>query len=129
MQNREIPSNEWPAFFDRFSRTHRGQPAAVTTEARAIGLQSDGKGLPFIGITDDHPAQHDETVRVMLGDSSGTHIDHAVEHPSHVRIAEWNDGISAALQIESDDGSITLVQVGPLEEMLSADAARGASPQ
>jgi len=101
METKEIPISQWPAFLDRFSRAHRGQPAAVTTEDRSIGLQSDGKGLPFIGITDVSPDQVDETIRIMLGDSSGTHIDHGVEHPSHLRVAEWNDGFSAARQTEA----------------------------
>jgi uncharacterized protein DUF5335 len=118
METTEIPTNQWPAFFDQFSRAHRGQPAAVTTEDLALGLQSDGKGLPFIGVSDVSPDQVDESIRIMLGDSSGVHIDHAVEHPSHVRVAEWNDGFSAALQIESDNGRITLVQVGPVEQMM-----------
>jgi hypothetical protein len=121
MHTIEIPIDHWPSFLDQFSRAHRGQPAEVTTEDRTLGLQSDAKGLPFIGVTDVSPDQVDETIRIMLGDSSGTHIDHAVEHPSHVRVAEWNDGFSAALQIESDDGRVTLVQVGPLEQMLPDD--------
>ena len=125
MENREIPTSQWPAFFDQFSRAHRGQPAAVTTEERSIGLQSDGKGLPFIGVTDVSPDQVDETIRIMIGDSGGTHIDHAVEHPSHVRVAEWNDGFSAALQIESEDGRITLVQVGPLEPFITSPGTPG----
>lgn len=121
METKEIPTNQWPVFLDQFSRAHRGQPAEVTTEDMTLGVQLDGKGLPFIGITDVSPDQVDETIRIMLGDSSGTHIDHPVEHPSRVRVAEWNDGFSAALQIESDDGRVTLVQVGPPEQMLPDD--------
>jgi hypothetical protein len=42
-----------------------------------------------------------------------------IEEPAQVRVAEWNDGYSAALEIVSADGSSVLVEVGPPQEMLA----------
>jgi hypothetical protein len=113
MDTQEIPHEQWPQYLDQFSRLHRGKAARVHTADPEVGFQANAEGLPLIGLSDDHPGRPDETIRVMLGGDSGTHVDHAVPRPAHVRVTEWNDGYSAALQIESSDGDMTLVQVGP----------------
>ena len=41
-----------------------------------------------------------------------------VAKPMRIRAAEWNDGVSAQLLIDSDDGSTTAIRVGPAEEVL-----------
>ena len=38
--------------------------------------------------------------------------------PSHVYVTEWNDAVSSALQIELEDGRVTVVRVGPAEQTL-----------
>lgn len=120
-ETKEIPFDRWPAFFEQFSRAHRGQASQVRTADTSVGFQANAQDLPFIGVLDERPGASDESIRVMLGSSGGTHIDHAVHRPAHVRVAEWNDGFSAALQIEAADGSMTLIQVGPPEHMLPPD--------
>jgi hypothetical protein len=41
-----------------------------------------------------------------------------IDRPTHVRVAEWNDGFSAALQLESADGHVALLRVGPQDRVL-----------
>ena len=52
------------------------------------------------------------------GDSPDNQFAHVIDRPSHVRVAEWNDAVSSALQIESAGGTVTLARVGPAEQML-----------
>jgi hypothetical protein len=55
----------------------------------------------------------------MAGDPAGEHVSYVIAEPAHVRVAEWNDGYSAALEVVSADGSSVLVEVGPHQEMLA----------
>ena len=43
---------------------------------------------------------------------------HDIGRVSHVRVAEWNDAVSSALEIESEGGVVTTVRVGPAEQTL-----------
>lgn len=119
MQRVEIPPEHWPQMFEQFSRMHAGRPAHVSTSGAAAGGASNSKDLPLIGVTTgaaNLPAR--EELHVMVGQPGGPHVDHVVPRPRRLWTAAWNDGSSGMLEIDSDDGSTTLVQVGPLEQLL-----------
>jgi hypothetical protein len=118
MRTREVPRNEWASFCEQFSRIHHHKPVNMTTTERELGVQPNARDLPLIGITTEQSAGGGRQIGVMLGEATGAHLAHTIERPSHLRVAEWNDDYSAALQIESEDGSVTLLQVGPEAEVL-----------
>ncbi len=120
MKRRDIPKPEWPSFFDHFSRLHHGQDADVEIVDRSANVQSPARALPLLGVTEERHSDQAEQVAIIAGKPEGPLVTHVVNGPRHVRAAEWNDEVSAALEIESDDGLTTLVRVGPPEQTLPA---------
>jgi hypothetical protein len=123
MEARSIPASQWPQFLDEFSRMHHGKPVTVQTMGQAVGVQASVQGVPLLGITAAGGGGGGgdggrEAIDIMTGDSSGTHVRHAVERPVGVWVTEWNDSYSAALKIEAADGLVTVLQVGPSEVLL-----------
>ena len=117
--SRELSRDRWPNYFDQFSRIHRGQPITVeTTFQPAGGPCPNARELPLIGITAEHDGER--RINIMLGDSPDDdgHLGHSIERPTRIRIAEWNDGVSAAVEIESADHSTTVLRVGPQHQTL-----------
>jgi hypothetical protein len=114
----EIPHERWPQSLDQFSRLHTGRTAHVSTSGAVAG-GANADDLPLIGITigAGSPSGEDE-VRIMVGRPHGPHLDHVLPRPRRLWKAEWNDGVSGMLEFDSDDGSTTLVQVGPPEQVL-----------
>ena len=112
MQRYEIPPERWPQCLEGFSRLHAGRPAHVSTSGAPAGGAKSADDLPLIGVTSA------DDLHVMVGLPGGPHVDHAVPRPRRLWVAEWNDGCSGLLEIDADDGSTTLVQVGPAEELL-----------
>ena len=110
MQTREIPINEWQPFLDQFSQCHLGEKVTVKIMGTGIGDQTEVRDLPLMGISADTKASGGERIDVSAGDSTSVHITHAVVHPSHVRVAEDDQGHALAMQIESSDGPVTLVR-------------------
>lgn len=117
METREVLPAEWLAFCDRFSRAHHGKAVTVETIAEDVGVQPNVQRLPLVGVTAEGEAG-EQRLEIIVGDSPHAHLTHVIDQPMHVRVAEWNDGFSAALQIESADGRVTLLRVGPQERVL-----------
>jgi hypothetical protein len=118
LDTREIPRSEWRAFFDQFSRLHHGQPLGVEIIGRDVGVQREAQDLPLLGVTAESPAGAGAGIEVSAGRPGGPHVTHSVADPVRVWAAEWNDGVSASLEIESADGHKTLLRVGPAQQVL-----------
>ena len=121
MNTREISREQWVPFLDQFSEAHRGQRIEVRILNKATGDQIGAEQLPLVGITDDYKSSEGELIEVIAGDNPQEHVTHAISHPIHVRIAEREDGSPVAMQIESDDGSSTLVRFLPPMDETSRD--------
>jgi hypothetical protein len=111
MPTREIPRNEWIAFFDSFSRQHEGWLVTVEVMSRDLGAQIEASEQPLAGITADlsNDRQHD-VVSILIGGTSGTHVAHMMRKPQHVRIKQTDGGADEAVDFESDDGVKTLLR-------------------
>src|SRR5205814_10410000 len=101
---------------DQISRLHHGQSADVEIVGPDANVQAPARGVPLLGITAD---ERPRRIEIMAGKPDGPHVRHSVPTPTHVRAADWNDGVSAALEIEGEDGVRTLVLVGPAEQLLA----------
>jgi hypothetical protein len=124
MTTRDVPQSEWATFLDHFSRQHVGQLARVESAGREFGVQANARNLPLLGVTAEVHGGGVPEIQVMVGDSPDAHVVHAISHPAAVRIGESNDGSSATLQIQSQDGVLTVLQVGATrwtEPMLNAE--------
>ena len=117
MKTLELQPQQWKLELDHFSRTHQGQRTTVQSGSREFGVQANARNLPLVGVTVETERDEPE-IEIVVGDSPGVSVDHVIRHPVKVRVAEWNDHISGALRIDSADGTMTILQAGPPEEML-----------
>jgi hypothetical protein len=107
----EVPIAEWTPFFEQFTVMHRGQEADVEavgpSNCRPVAVR-----LPLLRISSDRLPGEAASIDVRTGDSTGT-VRQALSDPVRVRVAEWDEGKSAELQLESRDGTAVRVRVGP----------------
>jgi hypothetical protein len=108
MSTREIPRDQWVAFFDSFSREHDGWLATVEVLGSDIGAQRQAQDQPFGGISADLKDRESD-VSIVIGSRAGDHVDHVVHRPRHVVLKEGAGGAHEALQIQGDDGATTLL--------------------
>jgi hypothetical protein len=118
METRQIPHEQWQAFFSNFSHVHRGEHVNVETiGADASGVEFRCRDRPLVGIAAAQPrAGREEWIDVIARDASGGRATHCIVEPLDVRLAEEKDRRAVALQIESADGSITIVRFEPSAE-------------
>jgi hypothetical protein len=110
MQTREVPTHEWVPFLDDFSRRHQGEPVTVEVFDRELGAQREMRSMPLIGVSVDLK-DGTEQIEVIAGDEPRSHLMHAIAKPARVHLASSEAGADQALQIESADGSTTLVRL------------------
>jgi hypothetical protein len=104
----EIPREGWDKFFTRFSEDHETQFVAVEVMGSEIGAQIEGRSLLFNGIS---PAElGDESLALTFESVDGEHVTHMVNRPTHVWIQRGAGNTDEALEIESQDGTKTLVR-------------------
>ena len=68
MKTKEIARNEWPKFFDSFSRQHEGWLVTLEILGSEIGAQVEERELAFEGIVDEwDEIQGNEFDIIMIG--------------------------------------------------------------
>ena len=112
MQTQEIPKHEWVPFLDDFSRRHQGEPVTVEVFGPNMGAYREAESLPLVGVSVDlRDGGDNEQIEVIAGDSPRAHVMHSIRQPSQIWLAAADEGADAALEIESEDGSKTLVRL------------------
>ncbi len=103
--NRRIERAEWTRFFEGFSRRHRERPAIL--EVLGVqGAQTEVRELPLAGIACD---QGGRAITLFFGSESGSQLEHPVEAPREVWVELVGNGVEAALEIESEGGTKTIL--------------------
>jgi hypothetical protein len=110
MPTQEIPRAEWNNFFDSFSRQHEGWLATLEIFAPDIGAQEEAHELPLEGISIASEDGSAETIAINLGKSPDNHITHLISAPEHVWLEQTSGGANAALEIESENQTKTLLR-------------------
>ncbi|HJP61220.1 MAG TPA: DUF5335 family protein [Gemmatimonadaceae bacterium] len=109
----EIPREGWDKFFARFSEDHETQFVAVEVMGRDIGAQVEGRSLLLSSIS---PAESgDQSLALAFDSVDGEHLTHLVNKPTHVWVQRGPDNTDEALEIESADGTKTLLRFPPYE--------------
>lgn len=109
MTNRLVPRSEWFHFFDAFSRRHQGSSTTVRVLSPRLGSQIEARNLPLEGIV----ARSDASgpISVHLGSAPPrSNIEHQIEEPKQVWVELSEAGAEEALQVESDDGTQTVIE-------------------
>jgi hypothetical protein len=110
MKTREIPQNEWPKFFDNFSRKHEGWLVTLEIFGTELGAQVQERELALEGIVDERDEIHGNRIVIMLGEKPDAHITHRIGRPTEVGLEQTDGGEDAALAIKSADGVTALLR-------------------
>jgi hypothetical protein len=114
METRTIPEEHWIEFFDRFSQDHVGWPVTIEVQDAEHGPQKVAQGLPLLGISFDTKGTRPSSIEIIAGSSAGTHVEHVIDMPLHIRKAQEDNG-DIDVQIEPARGPVTLIHLsGPL---------------
>jgi hypothetical protein len=108
MATREIPHEKWISFFNDFSKQHEGWIVTVEVIGSDLGDQEEAAGLPLVGISADVKAGENRIV-IIVGGKSDQDVNHIVEKPNHVWWKPPQGVADDAVEIESEDGTMTLV--------------------
>ncbi|HYM07867.1 MAG TPA: DUF5335 family protein [Terriglobales bacterium] len=104
----DIEPGEWIAFLDGFSRQHEGWLATIEV-ATAGGKLKEVVNQRLRGVSIDHADGH-QRAYVEMGDPSGQALTHTVERPTRIRFRRTQSGAHEGLEIESADGTRTIVR-------------------
>lgn len=112
---REIPRDDWNDFFAAFSEQHEDEPVDVEVMGEDIGAQIEARELFLRGIS---PAtgRKDPDLALMLGSPDGTHLTHMIPKPTHVWVQSAAEESQDLLEIESADGTKTLLKFATAAE-------------
>jgi hypothetical protein len=107
METREIPQEEWIRFFDDFSKQHENWIVNWEVLGHDIGDQEKTNRLPLVGISADKGSK--PRIDIIVGGRPGAHMTQIIEMPKHVRFKEPEQPGHEAIEVETEDGRVTLV--------------------
>ena len=110
MATREIPRDEWVAFFDGFSRQYKGWLVTIEVLGSELGAQVEARELRLEGISADLKGGDEDTISIMVGETPDDHVTHTITQPTSIRLEQTQEGANEALQIESGDRVTTLLR-------------------
>jgi hypothetical protein len=108
MDSTEIPREQWLRFFDDFSKKHEGWIVIWEVVGRDIGDQEKTIRLPLIGISADVKARR-PSIDIIVGGRLDAHVTQVIEMPKRVWFKKPDLPGHEAIEIETDDGRVTLV--------------------
>jgi hypothetical protein len=110
-ETREIAESEWQDFFTGFSDLHDDEPVDVQIVGSDVGAQVEGQDLHLRGISRAGKEEGSD-LALLLESVDGRHLTHMIEKPVHVWLQQASDSTDKTLEIESADGTRTLVSLG-----------------
>ena len=106
----KIPRDGWSQALDQFSTAHEGWLISVDLLDPTIGAQPEVRDLPLVGVVAE---LHDGggTISICAARSGFDQITHTIHAPTAVWIERTDKGADAALEIESAEGTTTIVRL------------------
>ena len=112
MQTVEVQPVRWPRTLEDFSATHEGWLVSLDILAPTLGAQHEVHDLPLLGVVAE-PHSDGPVITISAAGRDGEQITHVIHAPTSVRIERTNDGVDAAMQIESAEGVTTILRLKP----------------
>jgi len=106
MRTVEIPREEWAQRLKEFTAIHEGWLVSLDVLGPKIGAQPAIDNLPLLGVSADRI----DTIAVSVARSATEHLGHIVHAVTRIHVERTDDGADAALQIESADGTRTILR-------------------
>ena len=110
MKTKEIPREEWKAFFDNFTRRNDGWLVTLEILGVEIGAQVEQRKLAFRGIVDDWDEIASSEIMMMFGTKPDQHLTHRIGNATQVSLEQTDEGADAALAIKAADGTTALLR-------------------
>ena len=107
----EIPRDSWAAFFEGLAEHHTGWLATIEVMREELGDQLLIEGKPLQGISFEARGSESGDILIAAGDSPAARVLHHVDRPQKVLVADVKPGVQKAIEIESDDGTRTLISL------------------
>ena len=109
-------------FFKRFDRRNELRPVKVEIIGAEIGAQEGGQHLPLAGITFESATG--DVVITFAGQTAmdERHLTHIVNSVSSIIPTIGNDGKDGALDIESEDGTKTILIFEHFQELEASNS-------
>jgi hypothetical protein len=104
----EIKRDQWVKFFDDFSKKHEGWIVTLEVIGSDLGDQEEANGLPLVGISADLK-DRENRLEIITGGRPDADVTRFVDVPKHVWVKTSNEPGDEAVEIESDDGTRTLL--------------------
>jgi hypothetical protein len=113
----EIPQDQWVPYFNDVSRLYQGWSTTIEVLAGTLGDQREAEDVPFQGMSLETKGSECGDVLVEIGDAGTSYEVHHVDHPMIVRGAELQLGAETDIEIESEDGIVTIVRLRRRREL------------
>jgi len=94
---------------NEFTTVHEGWLVSLDVLSADLGIQHDLHDVPLLGVSADR-IDHDGTITISVARSSREHATHVIGAAARVWIERTDEGADAALQIESMDGTRTILR-------------------
>lgn len=107
MRTVEIPREAWVQRLNEFSLIHDGWLVSLDVLGLEIGAQPEIANLPLLGVS----ADHNGTIAVSVARSATEHFTHVIHAVTRIYVERTDDGADAALEIESVDGTTTILRL------------------
>ena len=110
MSTQEIAPEQWKPFLDTFTRQHEGWLVTLEVFGSDIGAQQEASELPLEGISVASGGDERKTIAISIGKDEADHLTHTVNAPTRLWLEQTPEGANAALEIESEDQTKTLLR-------------------
>lgn len=111
----EIPKNKWAAHFTALGQYYQGWHVTAEVLDQEFGNQHAINGLPLQGLSYETKGSQAGDILVEAGDLGSLFATHLVHRPRVVRVAATQPGAEADVEIEDEDGIITIVHLHSLQ--------------
>jgi hypothetical protein len=117
-----VDRDQWIPFCAEFARQNRGAHAVLEVLGGDVGYQVETEDRPFDGITTD-VKDGENTAWITFGDTPEYHLAHSVSNVTAIRVRPPAGLVGAAVLIDSQDGTKTLLELSLPEEYALPPAA------
>ena len=109
MHTIEVRREQWAETLQAFTLMHEGWLVSLDVLSPEIGAQPEIRDMPLLGVVAE-PRDRGDTISISAARSAVDHVTHTVHAPCRVWIERTDEGADVALQIESADGTKTILR-------------------
>jgi hypothetical protein len=106
---------QWITFLAQFTRENRGAHARLDVLGPDVGYQVETEDRPFDGIGAD-AKDNEDAVWIYFGSTPDDHLAHSIQNVTAIRVRPPTGRMGAAVLIEAQDGTKTLLELSRPED-------------